>query len=306
MIENKRKTANTLILILTSLIWGGGFISQSIGAGYVGAYTFLALRSWLAVIALIPVVYFFVIKKAPEGLKSVLNKDSLKGGIVCGLMLFLASAAQQLGIAYTTTAKAGFLTAMYVVMVPIICFIINRAGRLFLKRSFLQDSEKTGLFIWLGVMLTLAGLYLLCLKDSFSFEKGDLLMMLCALLFAFQIISINHFVKKVEPVLLAWLEFFFTALFSSVFMFIFENPSVSALSSAAPSIIFAGLFSSAMGYTLQIVGQKGLNPTVASIIMSLESVFSAILGWLILGQSLTVREIAGCVLMFTAIIVSQL
>ncbi len=306
MNEKKRKTTSTLILILTALIWGGGFVSQSIGADFVGPFTFLALRSWIAVIALIPVLFFFVIKKDPRGIRGCFKKESLKGGLVCGFFLFVASASQQMGIAYTTTAKAGFLTAMYVVMVPVICLTVNKAGRIFFKRTLMSHGENTGLLVWLGVLLTVAGLYLLCLKETARFEQGDSLMILCALLFAFQIISINHYVNQVDPILLAWLEFFFTALFSSIIMLISEDSSVASLSSAAPSIAFAGLFSSATGYTLQVVGQKGLNPTVASIVMSLESVFSALLGWLILGQVLSPREILGCALMFAATIISQL
>lgn len=306
MNEKKRKTASTLILILTSVIWGAGFISQSIGAEFVGPNTFLALRSWIAVIALIPVVWIFVVKKNSLKVRDLFTKNTVKGGALCGLLLFLASIVQQMGIPYTTTAKAGFLTAMYVILVPIICLIVNAVGKIFSNSHVLLKVENNGKNVWFGVMLTIIGLYLLCLKDSIRFENGDLLIILCALLFAFQIITINHFVKTVEPVLLAWLEFFFTALFSSFCMLMFEDLTAAALMSAAPSIAFAGFFSSAMGYTLQIVGQKGLHPTIASIVMSLESVFSALLGWIILGQSLTLRELCGCALMFAAIIISQL
>ena len=305
MNDNKRKTASTFILILTSFIWGAGFISQSIGADFVGPFTFLALRSWIAAAALIPVVWILVVRKSPLGLKGLLNRNNVKGGLLCGLFLFLASAVQQMGIPYTTTAKAGFLTAMYVVMVPVICLVANWVTGLWSTNPGPFGTENSGWRVWIGVMLTVIGLFLLCLKGRTRFEKGDLLIILCALLYAFQIMAINRYVKTVEPVLLAWMEFFWTALFATVFMLIFEDSSVSGLTSAAPSIIFAGFFSSACGYTLQIVGQKGLHPTIASIIMSLESVFSAILGWIILGQRLSFREICGCALIFAAIIVSQ-
>ena len=293
MKKNSSQIICILLLTLTALIWGGGFVSQSIGADFVGPFTFLALRSWIASVAMLPVLYLLVFKKtrseAPE--KKTLNAYSLKGGFVCGLFLFSASAVQQMGIAYTTTAKAGFLTAMYVVMVPLLLVFFGKSVE---KR------------IWLCVALTALGLYLLCLKDGLEFQYGDILMIICALLFAIQIMSINHFIKKVEAVLLAWFEFFFTAVFSTVFMLIFESNSIESLKAAAPSILFAGCLSSAVGYTLQVVGQKGLKPTIASIVMSLESVFSALLGWLILGQKLSLRELSGCILIFAAIIISQL
>ena len=292
-------------MILTSFIWGAGFISQSIGAAFVGPFTFLALRSWIAAAALIPVVWIFSVKKRPSKIKGLIDKNTLKGGFFCGLFLFLASAVQQMGIPYTTTAKAGFLTAMYVVMVPVICLAVNVAARLWSTGHAPFKAETSGWRLWFGVMLTVIGLILLCLKDNTRFEKGDILIILCALLYAFQIIAINHYVKTVEPVLLAWLEFLFTGAFSTVFVLMLEDLSMPALISAAPSIAFAGFFSSACGYTLQIVGQKGLHPTVASIIMSLESVFSAVLGWLILGQKLSFREICGCALIFAALVVSS-
>ncbi len=288
MKDKKKKIIYILLLTLTAFIWGTAFVAQSLGAEYAGAFTFLAIRNWIAVAALLPVVYFFVIKK--HGMK-VITPYSFKAGFICGLFLFLASALQQLGIPHTTTAKAGFITAMYVVLVPLICRI---AGIPVPKK------------IWFCVFLTALGLYLLCLTENLTYDKGDPLIMLCALLFALQIISVNHYVSRTEPILIAWFEFLVTALLSTVCMFIFEDIDLSSLSLALPSILYAGFLSSSVAYTLQIVAQKNLNPTVASIIMSLESVFAALAGWLVLGQKLTLRELSGCILIFAAIIISQL
>ncbi len=288
MNDKRKKIIYILLLTLTAFIWGTAFVAQSLGAEYAGAFTFLAIRNWIAVFALLPVVYFFVIRKKGMG---VITPSAFKAGAVCGLFLFLASALQQIGIAYTTTAKAGFITAMYVVLVPLICRI---AGIPIPKK------------IWFCVLLTAVGLYLLCISDAFTFEKGDPIILLCALLFAFQIIAVNHYVSKVEPILIAWFEFLVTALLSTVCMFIFEDIELSSLSLALPSILYAGFLSSSVAYTLQIVAQKNLHPTAASIIMSLESVFAALAGWVVLGQSLTLREFSGCFMIFAAIIISQL
>ncbi len=274
--------------MLTAFIWGTAFVAQSVGAGSVGAFTFLAIRNWIAVIALLPVVYFLVIRK--KGMKTV-TPYSFRAGAVCGFFLFSASALQQIGIADTTTAKAGFITAMYVVLVPVICRV---AGIPVPKK------------IWFCVLLTAAGLYFLCLTESLTYDKGDPLIMLCALLFAFQIISVNHYVSKVEPVLIAWFEFLVTAVLSSICMLLFENITREALKAGMPSILFTGFFSSSVAYTLQIVAQKNINPTVASIIMSLESVFAALAGFVILGEALKLRELSGCFMIFAAIIISQL
>ena len=213
------------------------------------------------------------------------------GGMSCGTFLFLASVSQQAGISLTTTAKAGFITAQYVVIVPLISVFFGKKVR-------------SG--IWLCVALSVTGLYLLCMNGPLELGTGDSLMLLCAFLFALQIICVDHFSPITDPVRLSFAQFFMTALLATAGMLLFEPLSVTGLKAAAGSIVYAGVMSSGVAYTLQIVGQQNLNPTVASLSMSLESVFSAICGWIVLGQALHTRELAGCGLMFAAIVLSQL
>ena len=226
--------------------------------------------------------------------RSQIRKDrntALLGGLACGFFLFAASAAQQIGIAYTTTAKSGFLTAMYVVIVPIIYAVFRKKGHW---------------KIWTSMLLAVAGLYLLCMKESLSLGRGDLLTLLCALLFSFQIMCVSHFVGKVGAVRLTLIQFFFEAVFATVCAMLFEHPTREGMMSALLAILYAGVMSSGAGYTLQTAGQALVNPAVASIAMAMESVFSAFTGWIVLGQTLSVREILGCAVMLSAIILAEL
>lgn len=288
---------NTMILVLAALIWGCAFVAQSVGAKYVGAFTFLAARSWLGGAVLLPLIAALDAGAKKNGRASgapstpAEKKKLLLGGLCCGLFLFFASAAQQLGIADTTTAKAGFITTMYVLIVPVLTLFMGRRVR-----------GK----VWFCVALGVVGLYLLCMVGGFSLQKGDALVLLCALLFSCHIIAVDHFSPETDGVRLSCLQFFVTAVLATVCMFIFEKPAWSEILSAAVPILYAGIFSSGVGYTLQIVGQKDLDPAIASLAMSLESVFSALAGWLLLRQSLTPRELSGCALMFAAIIIAQL
>ena len=226
--------------------------------------------------------------------RSQIRKDrntALLGGLACGFFLFAASAAQQIGIAYTTTAKSGFLTAMYVVIVPIIYAVFRKKGHW---------------KIWTSMLLAVAGLYLLCMKESLSLGRGDLLTLLCALLFSFQIMCVSHFVGKVGAVRLTLIQFFFEAVFATVCAILFEHPTREGMMSALLAILYAGVMSSGAGYTLQTAGQALVNPAVASIAMAMESVFSAFTGWIVLGQTLSVREILGCAVMLSAIMLAEL
>jgi drug/metabolite transporter (DMT)-like permease len=294
---------HTLILVTAAVIWGFTFVSQSIGADYVGASTFLTLRSWLATVFLVPVIWIADrirygknkdIEENTQLLKqSVRNrrKKHIFGGIVCGSLMFLASFLQQVGIAYTTTAKAGFLTAMYVVLVPIISML---AGKF------------PGKKIWICVALSVMGLYFLCMKRGIGFSYGDLLMLASALCFALQILAVNHFSAVTDGIRLSQMQMMTAAIIASFFMIFGEHPTWAQIRPAFGAIAFAGIMSSGVAYTLQIIGQKDLNPTIASLAMSLESVFSAIGGWLLLHQELSGRELFGCALMFAAIILSQI
>ena len=294
--EKKTTVAYLLLLILTAVIWGGAFAAQSVGAEYVGPLTFLAARSWIGAIVIIPVIAVrdrILAARNGENEKPK-NKTQLRtlllGGAVTGTALFLASFSQQAGIAGTTTAKAGFITALYVVIVPILSVFFGR--------------KVTGK-IWGCVVLSVAGLYLLCMSGSFALNRADALMLLCAFLFSLQIMAVNYYSPRVDTVRLAWLEFVVEAVLATVFMLIFEPFDAASFRLALGSVLYAGVMSSGVAYTLQIVAQKKLDPTVASIAMSLESVFSALAGWVVLGQTLSIRELSGCALMFAAIVLSQ-
>jgi drug/metabolite transporter (DMT)-like permease len=219
------------------------------------------------------------------------KKDLFTGGICCGVLLFLASITQQIGMQYTTVGKAGFLTACYIVLVPIFGIFIGR---------------KCGRLVWLGVGFAVVGLYLLCMTEALTIGKGDIWVLICAVLFTFHILVIDHFTVRVDGVKMSCIQFFVCGILSGIFMFAMERPEFSDILLAGGPILYAGILSSGVAYTLQIVGQKDMNPTVASLILSLESVMSVIAGFVVLHQALTKRELLGCVLMFCAIILAQL
>ena len=285
---------NSLLLLLTATIWGVAFVAQSVGMDYVGGFTFNMARSLIGSAVLLPVIWFMgrnSSKKAEEAQGSSSRKDLLWGGLACGILMCLASNFQQFGIKYTTVGKAGFITACYIVLVPIL--------GLFLKK-------KCSPFIWLAVAMSVAGLYLLCITDGFSIGKGDILVLICAVLFSFHILVIDYYSPKVDGVKLSCIQFLVCGILSGIPALIFEKPEMSAGLTAWQPILYAGVMSCGVAYTLQIIGQKNMNPTVASLILSLESCISVLAGWMILGQQLSAREIAGCVIMFAAIILAQL
>lgn len=291
----------SLLLFLTAIIWGTAFVAQSEGMDHVGPITFNGIRSLLGGIALIPCVIAVDLiekKKMREGKiptpsaeqKAKTRKNLLIGGVVCGLIIFAASTSQQIGLIFTSAGKAGFITACYIVLVPIF--------GLFIKR-------KCSPSIAVAVVLAVIGLYLLCMTGDFSITLGDGLILLCAMLFAIHILTVDHFSPLVSGVKLSCIQFLVCGLVSLVFMFIFEEPSIEGLSAVAFPIFYAGVMSCGVAYTLQIIGQKGTNPTVASLIMSLESCVAVIAAWIIQGDTLTEREISGCLVMFAAIILAQ-
>lgn len=285
---------NSLLLLLTATIWGIAFVAQSVGMDYVGAFTFNAVRSVIGGIVLVPLILVLDRQKTKTppspSTRQANRKTLLTGGIACGVFLCLASNFQQFGIKYTSVGKAGFITACYIVIVPIL--------GLFLKK-------KCTPYIWAAVALALAGLYLLCIKDGFSIGKGDLLVLVCAFLFSLHILVIDHFSPKVDGVKMSCIQFFVCGLLSAVPALLLEHPSLVSILNAWQPILYAGVMSCGVAYTLQIVGQKNMNPTVASLILSLESCISVLAGFFILGQKLSLREIIGCVIMFAAIILAQ-
>lgn len=289
----KMQIQNSLILLLTAIIWGVAFVAQSVGMDYVGPFTFTCVRSVIGGLVLIPCIA--LLNRVNGNQKKEESEESkrrlLLGGLCCGLALFAATCFQQFGILYTSVGKAGFITAFYIIIVPVL--------GLFFKKT-------CGPFVWLGVILALGGLYFLCINESLHIGKGDVLVFICALLFSVHILVIDHFTQYVDGVKMSCIQFFVCGFAAGIGMFLFEQPSMANILAAWKPILYAGVLSSGAGYTLQIIGQKGMNPTVASLILSLESVVSVLAGLLILGQRLSVRESIGCLLMFVAIVLAQL
>ena len=285
------------MLLLAALVWGVAFVAQSEGLNYVGAFTFNTCRFILGGAVLIPCIYFLHGRKdsawqtLSEKEKKEQTRMGIIGGICCGCILCLASCLQQFGIAQTTVGKAGFITTLYIIIVPFM--------GLFLKK-------KIGINIWISAVIAAVGMYFLCITESFSIGAGDRLVLMCSVVFSVHILVIDHFSPLVDGVKMSCIQFLTGGVLGAVFMFLFENPSVAMILSAAGPILYTGIMSTGVGYTLQIVGQKGLNPTVAALILSLESVFSALSGYVFLHQVLTTRELIGCVLMFIAIVLAQL
>ncbi len=290
----KQQIKSSLILLLTATIWGVAFVAQSVGMEYIGPFTFNAIRCVLGGLVLIPVILLLNRKKeagAETGTKE--NKRILwTGGIACGVILCIASNLQQFGIMEASVGKSGFFTALYIVMIPVIGIFIGK---------------RPGIKLWFCVALAVVGMYLLCMKDgSFTIERADIMLLLCALAFSFHILVVDYFSPKVDGVKMSCIQFFVCGALSAVGMIFTEIPDISNIQAAWLPLLYAGLLSCGVGYTLQIVGQKGINPIIASLIMSLESVISALAGWVILGQVLSLKEIIGCVLMFVAIVITQI
>lgn len=284
------KTKNGLILFLTAFIWGTAFVAQSVGMDYLGPFSFNGIRSLVGGLALIPCIAVLDrMDRKSEGEKN--KKTLIIGGICCGLCLFAASSLQQIGIQYTTVGKAGFITAFYIVLVPVL--------GIFLKK-------RIGWKVWVAVALSLAGLYFLCITEAFTIGKGDVYVFLCALLFSIHILVIDYFAPKTDGVKMSCIQFFVCGVLSLLPMFILEEPQMAAVIKSWAPILYAGVLSSGVAYTLQIVGQKNVNPAIASLLLSLESCFSVLAGWVILKQQLTAKEGLGCILMFAAIILAQL
>lgn len=282
------------MLLLAAFIWGSAFVAQSVGMDYVEPFTFNCVRSIVGGLVLIPCIYLLGKLKSPEERARAAQMDRktlLAGGVSCGVILCLASNAQQIGIQYTSVGKAGFITALYIVIVPIL--------GIFLKR-------RCGWKVWVSVLIALIGFYLLCMVGGFSLERGDVWLLMCAVLFSFHILIIDHFSPMVDGVKMSCIQFFTSGLLSGIAMLVTESPDIANILAAWVPILYAGVLSSGVAYTLQIVGQKNYNPTVATLLLSLESVFSVLTGWVVLHQKLSVRELCGCVLIFIAVILAQL
>ncbi len=293
---NTKQLKSSLICLLAAIIWGMAFVAQSIGGESLGGFTITCIRSYIGALALLPFVLFREHQKKKTSDYVPMTKQQIKttilGGFCCGFCLFIASVLQQFGIsADTPVGKAGFITALYIVLVPILGIFLKK------KINFL-----TGI----GVVLAIAGLYLLCITDGLNLQYGDTLILLCAFCFSVQILVVDHFIQKADGVHLGMLQLFFVGVFCTIPMFVLESPSIAVIWDSILPVLYLGVMSSGVAYTLQIIGQKNMNPTAASLILSLESVVSVISGCIILKETLSLREGFGCVLMFGAIILSQL
>ena len=302
--KNALQKRNSCLLVLTALIWGIAFVAQSEGGDAVGPYTFNCIRCLIGSAVLVPVIMLLdkmgLTSKKP--VTAAEKKTLLLGGVSCGVILCIASNLQQLGIFFGSSAgKAGFLTACYILLVPIL--------GIFLKK-------KCGWNIGVGVGLTLVGLYLLCMNGSLSLQFSDVLLLLCALMFAVHILVIDHFSPLVDGVRMSCIQFLVAGVLSAIPMFFVDmGHSAAGITAWAPAlltldawipILYAGILSCGAGYTLQIIGQQGVNPTVASLLMSLESVFSVLAGWVLLGEKMGAKELSGCALIFCAVVLAQI
>ena len=293
------KLKGNMILLLTAVVWGISFISQSKGVELISPVTFNGVRCMLGSVVLIPVILFLDYNKKKKGISvQKIDKTLLLGGLICGTFLCLASTVLTAGMLNTTPGKSGFITALYMIIIPIIGLFIGK---------------RPSIAVIVSVLIATVGMYLMCIDSAFSINKGDVLTLLCAFLFSGHNLAIDYFSPKVDGVKLACLQFFVSGALNLIYMFLFEKPELSPILNCWASIGYSGIMSCGVAYTLQIVGQKYTDPTSASIIMSLESVFATLstvilisLGWNLTGGALTIREILGCVLMFIAIILVQL
>ena len=281
-------------LLICTVIWGSAFVSQSIGMDHIGPFTFQSVRCFLAVIALLPVIMIsdHLKKESKRFFQKWADKELWKAGILCGIPLFIACNLQQLGIAEDTDpGKSAFLTAMYIVLVPILGIF---------------QGKKLTRWIPLGVLLAVVGLYFLSCVGVTTVSAGDLLLLGCALAFAFQIILIEKYAPSIDALRLNAIQALVCAVASTVAMLFTEKPQLSNILSCTIPLIHAGVFSMGIAYSLQIIGQRYLESTASSLIMSLESGFAVLFGWMIMGKTLTKWEMIGCCLLFAAVILSQL
>ena len=295
----KTELGSAALLFLAAFIWGVAFVAQSVGMDYVGPFTFNGCRFLIGGLVLTP---FALIRdrqheksasfqKLSREEQKKYKRTTLIGGLCCGVAICIASSFQQAGMQYTSVGKAGFITALYIVLVPVF--------GIFLKR-------KVTPIIWMGVFLAAIGFYFLCITESFSINYGDLLVFICAICFTFHILIIDYFAPKADGVALSCIQFWFSGIVCMGIAILNESPNVTAIIQAAVPILYAGVLSCGVAYTLQIIGQKHMKPAVASLILSLESVISVLAGWVILKEVLTGRQFLGCALVFVAVIMAQL
>ncbi len=290
----KTNWKNPVMLLVAAFIWGSAFVAQSIGMDYMQPLTFSCVRSFIGSVVLLPCILLLDHFKSEEERTAEKKQDKrtlLVGGVCCGLVLCAASNLQQFGMQYTSAGKAGFITALYIVIVPVLGLFLGRY---------------CGKKVWIGIGIALVGFYLLCMSGGFALEKGDFYILCCAFLFSCHILVVDHFSPLVDGVRLSCIQFFVMGFVSMIGMLLFEQPRLEGILAGMGSLLYAGVLSSGVAYTFQILGQKNYNPTIATLLMSLESVFSVLTGWVVLHESLSTRELFGCVLIFIAVILAQL
>ena len=300
----------SLLIVLAAFIWGSAFVAQSVGMNYIGPFTFGMSRFIIGSIVLIPVILISDrLKKTSGGTENTFEssiseksdipmpftglsskKRLILGGIICGIILCIASSFQQVGIQYTSAGKSGFITSLYVILVPIF--------GLFLR-------QKVTFIMWLGALISLAGMYLLCISETMSVNIGDVLTFFCAVFFAVHIIVVGRFAPFVDGIKLSCIQFFIAGVLSTFAAFIFEEPDPGKMLEALIPILYAGVLSCGVAFTLQTIAQKKVNPVLCSLLFSLESVFSVLTAWVILHDTLSVKEIFGCILVFAAVVLVQ-
>ena len=286
-----KKLLGSLLLLLTAMIWGAAFAFQRMGSGSVEPVTFTASRMALAALS-VGAASLLLKRKRPQEDTPEQKRATIVGGICCGLFLAAASIFQQAGLATTTAGKAGFITALYILLVPLVNLLLFR------KRCAPQ--------VWLAIAVGVVGMYLLCMTEGFRLARGDTMVCLCAVLFTGQILCCDYFAPRGDPVRLAAIQSFTVFLVSLVIALLFEHPSRAAIKAAAVPILYCGVMSAGVGYTLQMIAQGFTDPTVASLLMSMESVFAVLGGAFLLHERMTGRELLGCVIMFAAIVLVQL
>lgn len=293
----KNTTRNSLLLFLTACIWGMAFVSQSKGMDYMHPFTFNGVRSLIGAFVLL--IYIVVTRKmSGRKAKPIEWGITLRAGLWCGLALTVASTLQQFGIKYTTVGKAGFITTLYIIFVPL-------AG-VFFKR-------KVSAVVWCAAVMAAIGMYLLCMTESLSLGSGDIMVFLCAIVFAAHIMIVDYYSPKTDGVIVSCIQFAVCGITCGIGALIWGAPSWTQITDGMGTLLYAGVLSCGVAYTLQIVGQKGVNPTVAALILSLESVVATVSGWIAYeigflktDQSLTGRQIVGCIIVFAAVILVQL
>jgi drug/metabolite transporter (DMT)-like permease len=291
--KQKTSAKHAFLLLLAAFVWGTAFVAQDTAADTIEPFTFLCMRSIIACIFLFFMIRIFdkkgIVTQKPKTASA--KKTLWTGGILCGIILCFASYMQQAGMTYTTAGKAGFITALYIIFVPIVGIFFKKYPSPLLIAS---------------VILAIIGFYFLCLTESFSLSAGDSMILICSFIYTAHIMVIDHFSPQVDGVRLSFIQFLMVAILSFFFMLFFEHPTLSSIQSAMVPILYAGIMSSGIGYTCQILGQEKVNPSIACLLMSLESVFSVLSGWIILGENMSGREVLGCILVFAGVILAQL